>query len=60
MMMLRIWDVKLVKVESPDYDNSIMVNFVEGEQGEVYVNCAKLMTRQQQVMDFEKYLRTLI
>ena len=29
MMMPRIWDVKLIKVESPDYDNSIMVNFVE-------------------------------
>ena len=29
MRMPWIWDVKLIKVESPDHDNNIMVNFVE-------------------------------
>ena len=47
-----IWDLKVIKVESPDYDN-VMVPFVEiwSNKEKSHDNCAfaKLMTGQQQV-----------
>ena len=50
-----IWDLKVIKVESPDYDNT-MVPFVEiwSNKEKSHANCAfaKLMTGQQQVLDF--------
>ena len=50
-----IWDLKVIKVESPDYDK-VMVPFVEiwSNKEKSHANCAfaKLMTGQQQVLDF--------
>ena len=54
-----IWDLKVIKVESPDYDNT-MVPFVEiwSNKEKSHASCAfaKLMTGQQQVMDYKRNL----